>query len=141
MPQALSGKRRSTPKVVKLLSDDDRMVVFRKVGNNHAHPFIWGDTFTIASGTDEIVVASGIKFHGYGLAIYGNVTASPMADVGGAVRWYIDKNITTNVIKIKTTANVPDTGVDFDVKFMLGFDADIEEFYCRGNTGAAQNYP
>jgi len=141
MPQALSGKRRSTPKVCRILADDDRMIVYRKAGNNHAQPFLWADMFTtMTSGITSIVVASGIVFHGYTLADDGNVTASPMSDPEN--RWWIVKDTTDNRILIhRATDNRNDYSVDFDVQFMLGVDADIEEIFCRGNRGAMPSYP
>jgi len=138
MPQALSGQRRSVPKACKLLADDRDKLVYRKAGNNHAYPFLWGDKFTMISGATEVVLASGVKFHGYDLATYANVTASPLGDPVG--RWYIDKNTTTNVIKIVSTSAMT-ADVDWDVKFMLGVDPDIEHIYCRGNRGAMPTYP
>lgn len=138
MPQALSGQRRSMPKVCRILADDRDKLVYRKAGNNHAHPFLWGDSFTMVSGATEVVLASGISFHGYALATSANVTASPMGDPVG--RWYIDKNTTANVIKIVATSAMT-ADVDWDVKFMLGVDPDIESIYCRGNRGAMPSYP
>ena len=143
MPQALSGTRKSVPKICRINGDDNLKVVYRNLGNNHAYPFVWADEFTMVSGTAEIVIASGIKFHGYDLATYGNVTASPLSDP--EARWYIDKNTTTNVIKIKSTASLSAGDVKFDVKFMIGADfatgTDVGSIYCRGNRGAAPCYP
>jgi len=149
MPQAQTGHRtrgsspaylKSTPKLTRINGDDNLKIIYRNLGNNHAYPFIWADEFTVASGTSEVTIASGIKFHGYTLADYGNITASPMADTG-AVRWYIDKDTTNNIVKIKTTANVPDTGVTFDVKFMLGEDSNIEDLACRGTGSPMPSLP
>lgn len=138
MPQALSGTRRSVPKICRINGDDNLKLVYRNLGNNHAVPFLWGDSFTLASGTQEIVVASGIKFHGYDLASYGNVTASPMSDVGS--RWWVEKDTTDNRVLIKSSSTVSDD-VDFDVKVMLGVDPDMEALYCRGNRGTSPSYP
>lgn len=138
MPQALSGTRKSIPKICRVNGDDNLKVIYRNLGNNHAYPFVWGDSFTMVSGASEVVIASGVKFHGYTLASYANVTASPCGDPLG--RWYIDKNTGTNVIKIKSTATM--TGdVVWDVKFILGEDPSLESIYCRGNTGAMPNFP
>ena len=138
MPQALSGTRRSMPKICRINGDDNMKMIFKNLGNNHAVPFLWGDSFTLASGTTEIVIASGIKFHGRELASYGNVTASPMSDPEH--RWWVEKDTTDNRVLIKTdTVNLLD--VDFDCKFMLGVDPDMESLYCRGNRGAMPSYP
>jgi hypothetical protein len=138
MPQALSGTRRSVPKICRINGDDNMKLIYKNLGNNHAVPFVWGDAFTMASGTQEIVIASGIKFHGKTLASYGNVTASPMSDVGS--RWWIEKDATDNRVLIKSSAAVGDD-VDFDCKFMMGDDPDMESLYCRGNRGAMPSYP
>lgn len=138
MPQALSGTRRSVPKICRINGDDNLKLIYKNLGNNHAVPFLWGDSFTLASGTQEIVIASGIKFHGKDLASYGNVTASPMSDVGS--RWWIEKDTTDNRVLIKSSSAPPDD-VDFDCKFMLGDDPDMENLYCRGNRGTMPSYP
>jgi len=143
MPQALSGKRRSMPKVCTILGDDNLKIAYRKAGNNHVPPVFWGDSFTMVSGATEVVIASGISFHGSDLvsAVAGysaNITASPCGDPKG--RWYIEKNANFNVIKIKTTAAMTEDVV-WDVKFMLGIDPDIEGIYCRGNRGTMPSYP
>ena len=127
--QAQTGMTKSKPKLTRINGDDDKKIVYRNLGNNHAYPFVWADLCTVASGTQEIVVASGIKFHGYELATYCNITASPLADLNG--RWYIEKDTTNNIIKIKTTA-APSSDLGFDVKFMLGTDSNIDTLYCRG---------
>ncbi len=129
MPQALSGSRRSIPKICRINGDDNTKMIYKNLGNNHAVPFLWSDSFTMVSGTDEIVIASGIKFHGYDLATYGSFTVSPMSDVG--YRWWIDKNTTTNVVSIKSSSNAG-ADIGFDVMFMLGVDPDLESLNCRG---------
>lgn len=140
MAQAQVGSLKSTPKLTRINGDDNKKIIYRNLGNNHAYPFCWADSYTVASGTQEVTVASGIKFHGYTLADYGNITASPLADTG-AVRWYIDKDTINNIVKIKTTANVPDTGVTFDVQFMLGADADVDNLNCRGTGNTMPSLP
>jgi len=138
MPQALSGTRRSVPKICRINGDDNMTMVFKNLGNNHAVPFVWGDQATLVSGTSSLVVASGIKFHGKTLASHGNVTASPMSDVGS--RWWIEKDTTDNRILLKSESAVADD-VDFDLHFMLGDAPDMEALYCRGNRGAMPSYP
>ena len=138
MAQAQVGSLKSSPKMTRINADDNKKIVFRNLGNNHAYPFIWADEYTVTSGTQEVTIASGIKFHGYDLASYGNIVASPMADLNG--RWYIEKNTTTNIVKIKTTA-APATDLQFDVQFMLGADADIDDLYCRGTGNPMPSLP
>jgi len=146
MPQATTKwvgdvrhNSKSIPKICRINGDDNLKMVYKNLGNNHAVPFLWGDSFTLASGTEEIVIASGIKFHGKKLASYGNVTASPMSDVG--VRWWIEKDETWNRVLIKSSEPTTLGDVDFDCKFMLGDDPDIESLYCRGNRGTTPSYP
>lgn len=134
--QAQTGKMRSTPKLTTIKGDDDKCLVYRNMGNNHAYPFIWSDKIT-HSGT-ETVVASGIKFHGLKLATDGHIVATPAADTGD-VRYWVDKDVATNVVSIKSTGGM--NNVDFDVIFMLGSDADVSTLFCRGNTGASQSLP
>ena len=155
MPQAQTGHTpggkpalKSTPKICRINGDDNLKVIFRNLGNNHAYPFLWAETHTVASGESSVVVASGIKFHGYDLVTYGNVTATPLAMPtvsGGAnsdlLGWYVEKDSVNDRVYIKTTANVCDAGLAFDVKFMLGVDPGIEDIYCRGNRGASQSRP
>ena len=134
--QAQTGTLSSTPKLTNIKGDDNMCLVYRNMGNNHAYPFIWSDKIT-HSGT-ETLVASGIKFHGLELATDGHITATPASDTG-AVRYWVDKNTTTNVVNIKSSAGM--SNVDFDVIFMLGADADVSTIFCRGNTGASQSLP
>jgi hypothetical protein len=140
--QALTGKRKSTPKITRIDGDDNMKAVYKQAGNNHAYPFIWADTVTLASGTTEITIAESVKFHGYDLATYGTITATPLSNPGGY--FWIDKNTTTNVVKLVCSNAAGAGGVNFDVHFMLGDDLDkttLEAWACRGNTGAMPNFP
>lgn len=142
MPQAQVGHSpalKSMPKICRINGDDNLKIIFRNLGNNHAYPFLWADKFTMVSGATEVVVASGIKFHSYDLATYGNVTVTPLADPVGRV--YVNKNTSTNVVKVVNTTAAGAGGMDYDVKFMLGVDPSIEDIYCRGNRGAAPSFP
>lgn len=139
MPQALSGTRRSVPKICRINGDDNKALIYKNLGNNHAVPFLWGDKFTVVSGAQQVVLASGIKFHGKTLASDGNVTASPMSDPG-AVRWWVEKDTGLNTVVIKTSAAVG-AAINFDCQFMLGDDADVDGLYCRGNRGTMPSYP
>jgi hypothetical protein len=136
--QAQTGSLKSTPKLTRINGDDNKKIVYRNLGNNHAYPFIWADTFTVAAGEKAVTVASGIKFHGYDLASYANVVATPLANPGGY--FYISKNTTTNKIQIKTTA-APGADLDFDVQIMLGEDADVENLACRGTGSPMPSLP
>jgi hypothetical protein len=139
MPQlnvGQTGSLKSIPKLTKINGDDSAKAIYRNLGNNHAYPFMWASEVMI-SGT-ELVVASGIKWHGFDLATYANVTITPLADPG-ANRLWVEKNTSTNVIKIKSSAS--QNNLKIDVKFMLGEELEIVGLYCRGNTGAAPSLP
>ena len=131
MPQigkAQTGLLKSTPKLTRINGDDNLKVIWRNMGNNHAYPFFWGDEFTMASGIKTVTLASGVKFHGFDLATYGNVTATPNWDAGS---WYFTKNTTTNVVTLTCANAGADNGSSrFDVKFALGTDPVIEGIYC-----------
>lgn len=129
--QAQTGLLRSTPKLTRINGDDNLKVIWRNMGNNHAYPFFWGDTFTVASGTTSVVLASGVKFHGFDLATYANVTVTPCYNAGA---FYITKDTTANTITL-TVANAGPG--DVDVKFALGEDPVIEGIYC--STWSASN--
>lgn len=134
--QAQTGKRKSIPKNANIKADDGKKLIWKNVGNNHAYPMVWSDTITM-SGT-EVVVASGVEFHGFTLAENGNIVATPHSAV--ATPYYITRDTASNVVKIESTASVT---ADFDIQFMLGANADaryIESYVCRGNNGAVKNF-
>jgi hypothetical protein len=114
--QAQVGKRSSIPKIVNIKADDNTKLIFKNVGNNHAYPMIWADKITM-SGT-EVVLASGVKFHGYDLASYGSITATPSSAV--STPYYITRDTVNNVVKIESTGSV---NSDFDVQIILGDNA------------------
>ena len=137
--QAQTGKGKSIPKVTSVKADDALKVVYKQIGNNHSYPFIWADTVTVVSGTSEAVIASGVEFHGYDLATYGNVTASPL---GVVASWYIDKDTVNNIVKVVAESAVG-ADTNFDVKVVLGTNSTsryIEDLACRGNTNVTKNF-
>jgi hypothetical protein len=129
--QAQVGLLRSTPKLTRINGDDNLKVIWRNMGNNHAYPFFWGDTFTVTSGSTSVVLASGVKFHGFDLATYANVTVTPCYNAGA---FYVTKDTVANTITL-TVANAGPG--DVDVKFALGEDPVIEGIYC--STWSASN--
>jgi len=131
------GSLKSTPKLTKINGDDHNKVIYRNMGNNHAYPFVWAGTSTVVSGATTAVVASGIKWHGYDLATYATVVATPKGDLG---YFYTTANTTDNTI-ILTCSSAPGTDVEVDMLFMLGGDMTADGLYCRGNSGAAQSLP
>jgi len=119
MPQArLTG--RSMPKVVRVNADDNLACVYKNLGNGRRVPFIWATTVTLASGTTEILVASGVEFSEFKVS-EGKFSVLPLAsdDVG---RYYIDKDTTQNMVTLKTTSAAPAAGIDFDIMVFLGDD-------------------
>lgn len=133
------GTLKSTPKLTKINGDDHTKVIYRNMGNNHAYPFIWASTATIDIGETEVVVASGITWHGYDLATYASVVATPEYDAGNM---YITKDAVANTITLTVETAPTVSGSDsVALIFMLGGDLVAEGLYCRGNTGASQNLP
>jgi len=118
MPQAQTGKTKSVPKVVRVNAADGEAVLYRNLGNGRRLPFMWGETFTLASGATEVVVSSGVSFNDHDVA-GGIVTFSPMSASGAELTTYVDKDTVNNVVKLVATG-APGTDCDFDVVFMLG---------------------
>jgi len=133
--QPLTGMRKSTPKLTRINGDDSLSVIWRNMGNNHAYPFVWANTFTVASGITEVtLVASGTKFHGFDLLTYANVTVTPNYSAGD---FYVTKDAADGKIKLTVTSAGADNGLDtVDVKFMLGENPVIEGIYCSTWTAA-----
>jgi len=134
--QAQTGKHRSIPKIASIKADDGKKLIFKNVGDNHSYPMIWADSITM-SGTSA-VVASGVKFHGYDLATYGNVVATPRSSI--AAPFWIARNTSTNVITINSGSSLVSV---FDVQFMLGDNATprfIEHLKDNGLDTVTKNY-
>jgi hypothetical protein len=133
MPQknfGLLGLRKSIPKLTKINGDDNAKVIYRNLGNNHAYPFVWADTFTVASGITSTVLASGIKFHGYDLSTYGTVVVTPNWNAGNT---YVTADTSLNTITFHcTTAGANNGSSRVKAMFMLGEDPELEGMYCRG---------
>lgn len=142
MPQLNIGQQgslKSTPKLTKINGDDDKKVIYRNLGNNHAYPFIWASTATIPNGATSVVVASGIKWHGYDLATYASVIATPKGDIGD---YYTTTDEVANTITLNCETSVTVSGgIDVALMFMLGNEMVVEGLSCRGNTGATQSLP
>lgn len=144
MAQALLGKQKSIPKTCEISGDDDRMIIFKARGNNHTCPFMWADTYTVTSGSEEVLIsdataaATQIEFYGCDLVSYGSIVAQPMQDMG-AVNWWIEKSGSTVKLKVDTDPD-PDNFV-FDVHFMFGVDANVETLNCRGTGKGMPSLP
>ena len=140
MPQINIGQQgtlKSTPKLTKINGDDNNKVIYRNLGNNHAYPFVWASTITVSSGTTSAVVASGIKWHGYDLATYASVVATPKGSIGA---YYTTADISANTITL-TCGSAPAADVDVALMFMLGGEMVVDGLYCKGNSGTTQSLP
>lgn len=125
------GKLKSLQKLTKINGDDDKALIYRNMGNNHASPFIWAETLTF-SGAGTMTLVSGVKFHGMKMADYCKVAVSGPSGSNP----YVTKNSGANTITISSSA----AGA-VDVIVMVGLSPDIEKLACRGNTGAQQMFP
>jgi len=117
MPQAQTGSRKSMPKVVRVNAADGEAVLFRNLGNGRRLPFVWGTTVTLASGTTEVVVSSGVSFNNHSVAD-AIVMATPLSADGGALNYHIIKDTANNVVTLESSAAPGD--IDFDILIMLG---------------------
>ena len=132
------GTLKSTPKLTRINGDDDKKVIYRNMGNNHAYPFIWASTATVPLNESSMVLASGIKWHGYDLVSYASIVATPNWDSST----YVTRDTATNVVTLNVGTAPTVSGSNLvDVMFMLGNDLEVEGIYCRGNSGATQSLP
>lgn len=123
MPQAQTGKTKSTPKVVRVNADDSNAVLYRNLGNGRRLPFMWGTTVTLASGTTEIVVSSGVSFNDHNVSA-GIAIAMPLTASGAALTTRLDKDTSTNKVTLMSASAAP-LDCDFDVMIMLGVGYDF----------------
>lgn len=130
------GLLKSTPKLTRINGDDALSLIYRNMGNNHAYPFVWAEQITL-SGTEELLLASGTKFHGMEAADYCNVVVTPAARPTGAI--YVVSDPSTKTVTIKSTAS--ESNLPVNVMVMVGIAPDVAAIACRGNTGAAQSLP
>lgn len=117
MPQAmLTG--RSMPKVVRVNADDDKACMYKNLGNGRRVPFLWATTVTLASGTTEILVASGVEFSEFKIS-EGKFSVLPLSS-GAVGQYYVDKDTALNMATLKVASSVANADVDFDVIVFLG---------------------
>lgn len=137
--QAQTGQVRSIPKAANMKASDSKKIVFKNMGNNHSYPMMWTDMVDM-DGVSEVVVASGITFHGMDLASYAAVIVTPQFDGGESLGFTVVKDTGLNTVTVKSSA--PGSG-EVAVQFTLGGNAAegfIEDFACRANTGAVKNF-
>lgn len=126
MPQASDPTGRSIPKVVRVNAADGEAVLYRNLGNGRRLPFIWGTNVTLASGTSEVVVSSGVKFNNHKVS-EGIVVVTPLSAAAAAENYYISKDTTANTVTLTTTSSgVASADLNFDVILMLGDTYDFE---------------
>lgn len=135
--QGQVGTLKSMPKITRINGDDHAKVIYRNLGNNHAYPFVWASTAVMEDGDTEVVVASGIKWHGYELARYASVQATPEGALGYLT---IEKDTDANTITVKSSA-AASGDTDIALMFMLGGEIEVDGLFCRGNSGATQSLP
>lgn len=123
MPQALTGKRKSMPKLVRVNAADWEAVIYRNLGDGRRIPFVWADTVTVVSGATTVVVASGIVVNGYQIA-EGKFEVTPLSAAAAAKEYYINKNTLTNVVTL-TVNSAAGAALDYDVFAMLGTSYDV----------------
>lgn len=137
--QYQTGLLKSTAKSVTVRADDGSALVYKNMGNNHNYPFIWTQSVVMPVSGTEVLLASGVSFHGTKLADACSITFAPYADPGD-VRLYVDCDTVNNVIKIKSTGTM---AADLTIKVitMMGTAVDLSGVTCRGNTGSMPTYP
>jgi len=123
MPQALTGQRKSMPKLVRVNAADWEAVIYRNLGDGRRLPFIWADTVTVVSGATTVVVASGIVVNGLDVA-EAKFIISPTSSGAAALQPYVDKNTTNNTVTL-TISTAAEEDLNYDVFAMLGTSYDI----------------
>lgn len=117
MPQALTGSRKSVPKVVRVNAADGEAVLYRNLGNGRRLPFMWGTQVTMASGTLSGTVSSEVSFHGYDVSA-ALVFITPTDSNSASKSYYVSKDTSANTVEIIVDTNT--TGLTFDALIMLG---------------------
>lgn len=134
MPQALTGFRKSIPKLVRVNADDSRALLYRNLGNGRRLPLFWATTVTLVSGTNPTLVASGIEFHGFKICdglveitpIVSGTSSAEYSDTNILGKVYVVKDTTLNQILIKSTVEVKEgKSCDFDVYIYFGSKVDF----------------
>jgi len=134
MPQAQTGSRKSIPKLTRVNADDSRALLYRNLGNGRRLPLLLATTVSLVSGTQQVVVASDIAFHGFNIC-EAKVEITPIVSGTGATEFpdpnilgnvYVVKNATDNQLIIKSTVEmIPDVVCNFDVYVYFGTSTDF----------------
>jgi len=120
---------KSAPKVTRVNASVDLAAFFRNLGNGRRVPTLWAETVTLASGTTELVVASGVAFNDF-IAAEAKWQVTPVfTAISGASyntsllgKVYIEKDAELNIVKLKSTASAS-VDTTWDVYVFLGDDA------------------
>lgn len=134
MPQAQTGSRKSIPKLTRVNADDSRALLYRNLGNGRRLPLLLATTVSLVSGTQQVIVASDIAFHGFNIC-EAKVEITPIVSGTGSTEFpdsnilgnvYIVKNATDNQLIIKSTVEmIPDVTCNFDVYIYFGTSTDF----------------
>ena len=116
-PSGVRQSHKSMPKVVRVNAADGEAVLYRNLGNGRRLPFMWGTDVTLASGTDDVVVSSGVSFNGHKVS-EGIVLITPTNTASAAKNYYISKDTTANTVKLVVNTNTE--SLAYDVLIMLG---------------------
>lgn len=123
MPQALTGKYKSMPKLVRVNAADWEAVIYRNLGDGRRLPFVWADTVTVVSGATTAVVASGVVVNGMKVA-EAKFEITPLSATAASMGYYIAKNTSANTV-ILTISGAASADLNYDVFSMLGISYDI----------------
>lgn len=124
MPQAFPMKSKSMPKVVRVNAGDGESVLFKNLGNGQRIPLLWAETVTLASGTTEVVVSSGVDLGDHKVS-EGHVYLMPLSSGSASLTTYLEKDTVANVVTLVSTS-APDGDCLFDVLIFVGDDFDID---------------
>lgn len=129
MPQYQVGQLKSTPKLVRVNADDDKALIIKNLGNGRRIPLLWATQVTMASGTSEVVVASGVSFSAFDISA-AKFEVMPVFTVTSGVSYdttlvgtlYVEKDTDLNQVKVKSTATAAQDSV-LDVFVYSGVNA------------------
>lgn len=120
MSQYQTGLLKSTKKVVRINADDSNAVIVKNLGNGRRIPLLWATQVVMASGTTEVVVASGVSFSSFDIST-AKFEVTPSFTTGSGLTYdtsivgklYVEKDTTLNQVKVKSTATaVEDSTLD-----------------------------
>lgn len=123
------GELKSMPKLVRVNADDSNAVIVKNLGNGRRIPLFWATQVTMASGTNEVVVASGVSFSAFDISAAKfevtpvfTLTSGVSYDTSLVGKLYIEKDTTLNQVKVKSTASAAQDSV-IDVMIYSGYNA------------------